>query len=260
MNISRKVLIVVVDDVATKNFEQVFSGKGFAVVTASSGEDAIWKLDNDTYDAVLTELEMRGLSGLDLAEEVQAHRPRLPVFIITDSDPNSVQERAAAAGVAGFLRKPLSPEQIAASADQVLKVAESVAALQPKIPEVKVASASPTTVFVARLGNIVLFFLAPIISIIYIIFFPVVGFGALVWLGVTAVRAKRQTSETAAASPLPAHAKPSIPATIVKIAGVALVGIAYGLVSPILGIGALIWFFLEAWGKLGAKAIRASET
>ena len=111
MNVPRKVLIVDDDDVVTKSFEQVFSGKGFAIVTASSGEDAVWKLDNDTYDAVLTELEMRGLSGLDLAEEVQAHQPRLPVFIITDFDPKAVQERAAAAGVAGFLRKPLSPDR-----------------------------------------------------------------------------------------------------------------------------------------------------
>ena len=141
-----------------------------------------------------------------------------------------------------------------------MKVAELVAALQPKIPEVKVAPTSPITVFVTRLRNIILFFLAPIIGLIYILLFPVVGSGALVWVGVRALRARRQISETAAAPPLPAHAKPGILAAIVKIAGVALVGIAYGLVGPILGIGVLIWFFFEAWGKLGAKAIEASET
>ncbi|MGD0331934.1 MAG: response regulator [Xanthobacteraceae bacterium] len=262
MKISRSVLVVGDDEAVIKAFEQVFSGKGFAVATARSGEDALWTLDHDSYDAVFTALELRGLSGLELADEVHAEKPRLPVFIIAGTEPTTSQERAAAAatGVAGFLRKPLSPEQISATADQVLKVVESFAPLQPRTAEAKTASPSPTKVFVSRLRDIVLFLLAPIVGLIYILLFPVVGFGMLIWLGLTRVSAKREISEIAAPAPLSGHARPSILITVVKICGVALIGIAYGLVGPILGLGVLAWFFFEAWGKLGAEVIKPSET
>lgn len=259
MKISRSVLVVDDDEAVIKAFEQVFSGKGFAVATAPSGEDALWALHHDNYDAVFTALELRGLSGLELADEVHAEKPPLPVFIITGTGPTTSEERAAA-GVAGFLRKPLSPEQIAATADQVLKVVESSARLQPRAAEAETASPSPTKVFVSRLRDIVLFLLAPIVGLIYILLFPAVGFGMLIWLGLTRVSAKREISEMAAPAPLSAHARPSILITVVKMCGVALIGIAYGLVGPLLGLGVVVWFFFEAWGKLGAEVIKPSET
>jgi hypothetical protein len=36
---------------------------------------------------------------------------------------------------------------------------------------------------------------------------------------------------------------------------VAVIGVLYGLVAPILGIMLVLWFGMEAWGKLGAKAV-----
>ena len=262
MKTSRRVLVVGDDDAVIKAFEQVFSGKGLAVASARSGEDALWMLDHDNYDAAFAALELRGLSGLELADAVHAEKTRLPVFIIIGTEPTTSQERATAAaiGVAGFLRKPLSSEQIAATADQVLKVVESSAPLQPGTAEAETASPSPTKVFVSRLRDIVLFLLAPIVGLIYILLFPVIGFGMLIWLGLTRVTAKREISEMAAPAPLSAHARPSILVTVVKMCAAALIGIAYGLVGPILGLGVLVWFFFEAWGKLGAEVIKPSET
>jgi hypothetical protein len=36
-----------------------------------------------------------------------------------------------------------------------------------------------------------------------------------------------------------------------------LVGVAYAVATPILGIGVVLWFSFKAWGKLGAKAMGA---
>ena len=124
MNVSRKVLIVADDAAVAKSLEQAVSGKGYVVETSPGGEDALWKIDNNGYTAVFTDMELRGMSGLELAEEVHARGLRVPVLIVTASDPKALQERAAAAGVAAFLRKPLSPKQLADAAEQVLKAAE----------------------------------------------------------------------------------------------------------------------------------------
>jgi DNA-binding LytR/AlgR family response regulator len=56
----------VVDDdpVVGKSFDRVLSGKGYAVITARDGEEALSKLSSETYDLVFTDIKMPGMSGL----------------------------------------------------------------------------------------------------------------------------------------------------------------------------------------------------
>ena len=83
MNASRKVLVVDDDPVVRKSFDRVLSGKGYAVITAESGEEALRKLNEEKYDLVYTDIRMPGMSGLEVAEEVKARKPWTPVVIIT---------------------------------------------------------------------------------------------------------------------------------------------------------------------------------
>ena len=246
----RKILLVDGDPVVRKSFEQVLSGKGYAVITASSGEDALWKLGDGTYDAVFTEIVMRGMSGLDVAEEIHARQPWLPVVIITGYGSGDAQERAAAAGVAEFLHKPLSPEQLAATADRLLQGTEPVAALQPQTPVAEVAPAQASTEPASRLKNVALFLLAPFIGLVYLSAFPVFALGMALWM------ALRQSEEAEPLHPA-APAKPSVLKTIAMMLAAVLIGVVYGVVAPILGIGLLLRFGFQAWGKLGAKAMGA---
>ena len=115
------------------------------------------------------------------------------------------------------------------------------------------------TIVVVRLRNIVLFLLAPVVGLIYILLFPVIGLGAFVWFGVKMLRARRELYETVK-PPRPAAARPGVLKTVVMLVGVAVLGVVYAVVGPILGIGALVFFAFEAWGRLGAKAMKAGET
>ncbi len=254
MSNRRKILVVDGDPVVRKSFEQILTGKGYAVITASSGEDALWELDNDTYDAIFTEIMMRGMSGLDVSEAIHASQPGLPVVIITGHGSEAAQERAAAAGVAEFLHKPLSPEQLADTAGRVLQATESLVALQPQTPVVEVAPAQASTKpAVLRLRNVVLFLLAPFIGLFYILAFPVIGLGMLASLALN-----METQEPEEAEPLhpAAPAKLRVLKTVAMMLVATVIGIAYAVVIPILGIGVLLWLCLQAWGKLGAKVMR----
>ena len=252
MSNTRRILLVDEDPAARKNMEQVLTGEGYAVVTASSGEDALWELDRARYGAVITDLAMRGMSGLEVAEEIHVRQPGLPVVIVTGQDSSDHQERAAAAGVVEFLHEPLAPGQLADTARRVLQATLSVAVLQPQEP------ASGAAVAVARpaskLRNIVLFFLAPFVGLFYVLIFPAVG---LVMLASMLLNAEAQE---------PGQAKPPQPALagesrVLKTAAMTfiavLIGISYAMVAPLLGIGVLLWFSFQAWGKLGVKAIKA---
>ena len=83
MNASRKVLVVDDDPAVRKSIDRVLTGKGYAVITAENGEEALRKLNEEKYDLVYTDIRMPGMSGLEVAEQVKARKPWTPVVIIT---------------------------------------------------------------------------------------------------------------------------------------------------------------------------------
>src|SRR3990172_8982864 len=109
MSTLKKILVVDDDPVIGKSFDRVLSGKGYAVITAADGEEALRKLSSETYDVVFTDIRMPGMSGLEVAERVKASQPWLPVVIVTGFGSEAHEARAKATGVSGFLNKPLSP-------------------------------------------------------------------------------------------------------------------------------------------------------
>ena len=76
MSALRKILVVDDDPVVGKSFDRVLAGKGYAVITASNGEEALHKLSNENYDVVFTDIKMPGMSGLEVAERVKASAGR----------------------------------------------------------------------------------------------------------------------------------------------------------------------------------------
>lgn len=260
MSAIRKVLVVDDDPVVGKSFDRVLSGKGYAVITASSGQEALNKLDAEDYDVVYTDIKMPGMSGLEMAEQMKQSRPWLPVVIVTGYGSPSNEARAEAAGVSGFLRKPLSPEMIEESAEKALSEASaavrSAAAAEPEAEASPAPSAAQGAAQVAK--NIALFLAAPFVGLAYILTFPIVGLGMLAWMAIQAQKKKSEES---------AKLRPAAPATssLAKSAALFLaapfIGLAYVIVGPILGLGMLLWFGFQAWGRLGAKALTGrSET
>jgi len=238
MSKARKILIVDGNAFERKGFEQVLSGKGYAVTAASNGEDALWQLANGTYDAVFAELAMRGMSGLELAEQIHASQPGLPVAIITADGAEAAGKGAAAAGVVEFLKKPVSPEQLADAAARLLPATE-----------VENSPAQTLSKSVLRVKNVVLFFLAPFVGLAYLLAFPVFALGMGLWMAL-------QQSEDAEPQQQ-APGKRSMLRTIAMIPAAVLIGVAFAVIGPILGIGVLVWFGVQAWAKVGAKAMEA---
>lgn len=227
MNAVRKVLVVDDDPVVRKSFDRVLSGKGYAVITAESGDEALSKLEDGHYDVVYTDIRMPGMSGLDVAEEVKARKPWTPVVIITGYGTEESEARARAAGVVEFLHKPLSPDVIEISARTALAEAAPAA-------EERFAAAGPAAAEAPVRRNVLLdvalFVAAPFIGLAYIILFPMV---ATVALMVTALEAFGRFEA----------AKRLVSA--IKFAGglaaAPFVGLAFIVFFPVIGLGLLTW-------------------
>jgi len=232
----RKVLVVDDDPVVGRSFERVLSGKGYAVITARDGEEALRKLSAEAYDVVFTDIKMPGMSGLEVAERVKASQPWLPVVIVTGYGTEENEARAEAAGVAEFLRKPLSPEAIEGSAAKVLQ--ERV---ERAVTEEAVATVAAPAVGSA-LKNVALFFAAPFIGLAYLILGPIVGLAVLAWMGVKALA--RNDALRRAARPVK---------NVVLFLAAPFVGLAYIIVFPVIGMGALAWMGGKALMKKRAE-------
>ena len=260
MSALRKVLVVDDDPVVAKSFHRVLSGKGYAVITASSGQEALTKLETEDYDVVFTDIKMPGMSGLEMAEQVKASRPWLPVVIVTGYGSPDNEARAEAAGVSGFLRKPVSPEMLEGSAQKAFfekdATAESARELAPTVlPEPAAEIAAPNRVL-RFLKNVGLFLAAPFVGLVYILTFPIVGLGMLAW---TAIQAQQKKAQESATEQAKAPAKPSIAKTAALMVAAPLIGLAFVVAGPLLGIGLLLWFGFMAWTKLGAKTLADSQ-
>lgn len=259
MSALRKVLVVDDDPVVGKSFDRVLSGKGYAVITASNAQEALNKLDAEDYDVVFTDIKMPGMSGLEMAERVKERRPWLPVVIVTGYGSPDNEARAEAAGVSGFLRKPLSPEMIEGSAQKALAekdataVAEAAAIAQPAASPAQ-SGAKNVVRFVK---NVALFFAAPFVGLAYILAFPIVGLGMLAWM---AIQAQKKKSDEAAKLQQPAPTQSNALKSTAVFLAAPFIGLVYIILGPIVGLGMLLWFGFQAWGKLGKGLADRSET
>ena len=178
MEATKKVLVIDDDPVVGKSFQRVLDGgKGYAVISAASGEEALDRLAREDYDVVYADIKMPGMDGLEVTERIKASQPWLPVVIITGYGSEANEKRAMELGVAGFLNKPLSPEMIEGSAQLAL--------LRGAKPETaKVETRGGPASFAKNVG---LFIAAPFIGLAYVVAFPFIGLGILGWLAVKAL-------------------------------------------------------------------------
>ena len=224
----RKVLVVDDDPVVGKSFERVLTGKGYAVITAENGEEALRKLSEEKYDLVYTDIRMPGMSGLEVAEEVKARKPWTPVVIITGYGTEAAESRAKAAGVSGFIHKPLSPEMIEDSVrDTLAATAEAAEAAEAVVLP---AAAEAPAAAISALKNVVLFFAAPFIGLAYIVVLPFVGLG---FLAVLAARAAAKIDGVRTVGLVLKHCVMAIAAPFI--------GLACIVFLPFIGLAMLAW-------------------
>jgi DNA-binding response OmpR family regulator len=108
--------ILVVDDSPqiSKALSDLLGASGYVVRAAPSGERALQILESATFDLIITDLKMTGMTGIDLAKKVQEKVPGLPVIILTGfGDMDSVIS-ALRLGVADYLKKPFSIDEVLA--------------------------------------------------------------------------------------------------------------------------------------------------
>ena len=93
---------------------------GFAVTEAADGNAALEQLKQQPFDLLLSDIEMPGQTGIELAQFVQQQKLPTKVIIITTFGRAGYVKRAMDAGVGGFLLKDAPVEQLVQAIQQVM--------------------------------------------------------------------------------------------------------------------------------------------
>ena len=95
--------------------------KGYAVSTATNGNDAEILNKENKYDLILLDQTMPGIDGIDTLKKLKKHRLTIPIIMITKSEDEWLMNEAISNQVNQFLIKPVSPNQILIACKQILE-------------------------------------------------------------------------------------------------------------------------------------------
>ena len=115
-------VISIVDDDASfrRATARLVRSLGHAVAAFSSAEEFLSSDRLRNTACLISDVQMPGMSGIELQNQLLAQGVRLPVIFITAYPESKAREQALAAGALGFLNKPFNEDKLIACLDQAL--------------------------------------------------------------------------------------------------------------------------------------------
>lgn len=130
MNMNKNGVLLWVDDEIDllKAHILFLENKGYRVDTVTNGPDAIEQCRRISYDLVLLDEHMVGMSGLETLGYIKEIDPNIPIVMVTKSEEENIMEQAIGAKIADYLIKPVHPNQILLSLKKNIHKKEIVTA------------------------------------------------------------------------------------------------------------------------------------
>ncbi len=106
-----RILIIEDDNSVASALQDLLRAEGFEVEMQTDSAAGLAAALSGTHDVVVTDLQMPGVSGLEIIEQLQAAKPHLPVILITAFHTTEVAIRAIKLGAYDYLLKPIDPSE-----------------------------------------------------------------------------------------------------------------------------------------------------
>jgi len=131
--------ILVVDDTPknVKLLADLLTVKGYAVVTAASGAEALKKVEAEKPDLVLLDVVMPEMSGYEVCRKIRDNPATgiLPIVMVTALDPSEERIKGLEAGADDFLTKPINQPELLARVRSLLRIKELYDTVQTQAAE-----------------------------------------------------------------------------------------------------------------------------
>ena len=123
---SAKVLLVEDNEINMQVARELLEAQGLTVVCANNGMEALHALEGETFDLVLMDVQMPELDGYQATRRIreEPHLAKLPVIALTAHAMESEREKCLAAGMDGYLTKPIDPDKLVETLNQWIDSAD----------------------------------------------------------------------------------------------------------------------------------------
>lgn len=108
----RRILVVDDEPAARTGLERILGGEGYLATSAANGEEAIEVAKREAFDAVVTDLRMPGISGIELIAELRELSPHVPVVVATAFGDVQSAVQAMRAGADDYVTKPVDLDSL----------------------------------------------------------------------------------------------------------------------------------------------------
>lgn len=129
--------ILIADDhaIVRRGLKQIIddSGEMRVVAEAESGIEALRKIREIECDAVLLDISMPDMSGIDVLKQIHAESPQLPILILSIYPEDQYAMRLIKAGAAGYMTKESAPSEVVKA---LLRVAGGKKYISPVVAEI----------------------------------------------------------------------------------------------------------------------------
>jgi len=124
--LEREISLLIVDDElhVRETFSEILSEMGYRISVASSGEEALEKLDAEFFDLLLLDhmLPNSELQGLDILKLSRERYPNISAIMVTGHGTVPLVSDAFKAGVLDFVQKPVRPDALLSAVERALQV------------------------------------------------------------------------------------------------------------------------------------------
>jgi CheY-like chemotaxis protein len=108
MNDGEKRILIVEDDEEMRALlRDLIEEEGYKTDSVNNGSEAFHRLAKESFDLIITDIRMPGLTGLDILPGMKKLQPQAPVIVITAFGSEEVQRKAFEKGANAYLEKPI---------------------------------------------------------------------------------------------------------------------------------------------------------
>lgn len=151
-------LILVVDDEVSirRALHTTLHKLGFQTVEAARGEEALSLVRTNPFDAVLLDINMPGMTGVDTCKAMRSLYPRIPILMLTVRDSEDDKVEALDAGADDYITKPFQLRELTARIRAAMRWAKAPVP-QPEQPVLRVGNIEldPERRLVKKAGRLV---------------------------------------------------------------------------------------------------------
>ena len=122
--VDKNLILVIDDEVAVNNnIRKILAKSGYGVDQATTKDEALEKIGRTAYAAILLDLKIPGVQGLELLQHISQQQPGTRVIMITGYASIETAKEAARLGAVEYLPKPFTPDEIRGATERAFRLA-----------------------------------------------------------------------------------------------------------------------------------------